>query len=606
MHIPIIVRSLGHDLYRLGLKPNHKFRPGVELLIYIDGNLSTYGVNDPNLLVQQFYLPWWTGSDRPNKPSSYLSFLTLPDALAEHQRHLTNPDAIGASQRPVDLSAELSKPAYSWHPEVHADVDIPCTRCRLYRAVSLGVADKLRDVENMVHGMEVANGGEKDIGMRRASGFYELYENVLKKEVELEQTAGPGLGSGSGDANSQNLFACKKGTGKGKSKTSKIAESVRAEADDLWRKSAAGNSGIGRGGSQWTWGVDLNSQDIWNMIRGADRQYQLPHSGYDNSLATGRLRTSSPIPSPNDIPDVDDPATMYDQLSHDFPYIRHLRPNEVPIAFSFPTLHYMAAGESDCGPEAPPTSGSDYVYKSDEEKGKRKERKRAMQDEVNSPDQPSTSDSASIIPKGRPPHRPWLGAPPRGYIQPPTLNPSIIRASEVTQGFAIGFQSLPNDAGQNAEYESEPELNRLPSEVDQTDLSDSGSDSDDNMDVVADESDEEIPVGHLGLDNVELGEDGPVGTYGLVGPMSPDDSDDSEIIPVGNLGLLGANLDNDSNEAIEVGNLGLDSVDLVWPNLAYNADDTRARARIRLPRVNPTTGQYTADSFAHIPNEWLE
>jgi len=33
------------------------FRPGVELLTYIDGNLSSYGLGDPNLQVTDFHLP---------------------------------------------------------------------------------------------------------------------------------------------------------------------------------------------------------------------------------------------------------------------------------------------------------------------------------------------------------------------------------------------------------------------------------------------------------------------------------------------------------------------------------------------------------------------
>lgn len=59
--------------------------------------------------------------------------------------------------------------------------------------------------------------------------------------------------------------------------------------------------------SMWTWGVDLNSQDIWEMIRGANKNYQLPHSGYDEDLRTGKLVSLFPIPSPNDIKDPNNP-----------------------------------------------------------------------------------------------------------------------------------------------------------------------------------------------------------------------------------------------------------------------------------------------------------
>lgn len=36
--------------------------------------------------------------------------------------------------------------------------------------------------------------------------------------------------------------------------------------------------------------------------------------------------------------------------------------------------------------------------------------------------------------------------------------------------------------------------------------------------------------------------------------------------------------------------------------------DARARPQVRipLPRVNPETGRYTAESFSSIPDEWLD
>jgi len=54
---------------------------------------------------------------------------------------------------------------------------------------------------------------------------------------------------------------------------------------------------------KWTWGVDITPDDIANMFRAADREYAVPHSGYDCSL-TGSLPgensdTSLPPTSPN-------------------------------------------------------------------------------------------------------------------------------------------------------------------------------------------------------------------------------------------------------------------------------------------------------------------
>jgi hypothetical protein len=126
-----------------------------------------------------------------------------------------------------------------------------------------------------------------------------------------------------------------------------------------------------------------------------------------------------------------------------------------------------------------------------------------------------------------------------------------------------------------------------------------------------DDSDEEIDIGELGRDTVELSmraEDYQIGTYGLVAPDSPDDSDKE--IAVENLGLVAPDIQSDSGEEIEVGNLGLDSVDPgMWAETLLDEGDSEARARARvripLPRVNPATGQYTAESFANIPDEWF-
>ena len=40
---------------------------------------------------------------------------------------------------------------------------------------------------------------------------------------------------------------------------------------------------------KWTWGVDLNKSDIWQLFHATNRQYELPHTGYNASLPDGCL-----------------------------------------------------------------------------------------------------------------------------------------------------------------------------------------------------------------------------------------------------------------------------------------------------------------------------
>lgn len=186
LNIPVIVRSLGQDMYRVGMTPDRTFRPGLELISYLDGNLSSNGLDDPGLGIKQFKLPWWTVAKKPTGKMSFLTMSSLKLAVDHYRDQLA--DALipfGVPHTISNLANELNKPAYTWHSSVNDDspnTPIDCTRCRLYRAVGVGVMDQLRDVYNMVHACEMANEAEKDIAIRRASGFNELFEAALKKE----------------------------------------------------------------------------------------------------------------------------------------------------------------------------------------------------------------------------------------------------------------------------------------------------------------------------------------------------------------------------------------------------------------------------------------
>ena len=128
---------------------NGVFRPGLELMTYLDGNLSSNGLGDPALGIE-FYLPWWTGSDAPTDKDSCLCSASLQSALNDYRLQLQA--ALLPFRVPhsiCNLADELNKPAYTWHSSVndHMPKSPPtnnCTRCRLYRAVAVGVMDQYR------------------------------------------------------------------------------------------------------------------------------------------------------------------------------------------------------------------------------------------------------------------------------------------------------------------------------------------------------------------------------------------------------------------------------------------------------------------------------
>jgi len=129
---------------------------------YLDGNLSSNGLDDPALNVHSFLFPWWTGSHPSIGTPSHLHSATIESALDGYRRQLADTHIPFSSPHTIcDLSDELNKPAYTWHSSVNNDLPNDCTRCRLYHAVAVGVVDQLRDTYNMVHACEVANMAEK-------------------------------------------------------------------------------------------------------------------------------------------------------------------------------------------------------------------------------------------------------------------------------------------------------------------------------------------------------------------------------------------------------------------------------------------------------------
>ena len=138
------------------------FHPSLELMTYLDGNLSSNGLDDPALSVHSFLSPWWKGSHLSSDTQSHLCSATIKSTLNHYRKQLADAHIpFGSPHMICDLSDELNKPAYTWHSSVNDDLPNVCTQCQLYRAVAVGVVDQLRDTYNMVHACEVANVAER-------------------------------------------------------------------------------------------------------------------------------------------------------------------------------------------------------------------------------------------------------------------------------------------------------------------------------------------------------------------------------------------------------------------------------------------------------------
>jgi hypothetical protein len=93
-------------------------------MTYLDGNLSSNGLDDPALSILNFYSPWWNSPHALTHTQSLgLSSATLQLALALHREQLAAATIpFGAPHFISNLTEELNKPAYTWPPSVSTDL----------------------------------------------------------------------------------------------------------------------------------------------------------------------------------------------------------------------------------------------------------------------------------------------------------------------------------------------------------------------------------------------------------------------------------------------------------------------------------------------------
>jgi hypothetical protein len=322
--IPVLIRTLAKNLRKSGYRPLEVFAADTDFLTYLDGRLGRTGPNELGMRVQEFHLPWWYTGIPKMKYSSYLSFATYKTAIEIHRAKISQIHSLPLTKKRVDMAPELNKPSYTWHPEVEFKTDNPCTRCRLYRAVTLGVYDQLRDLRNLVNACATANAAEVHLTGRRVAGLNALFEAALIKEArgDAVSTVGPGTSASVSGLSAGTAVGSAERKGKGK---------VRFQFDTL-------SAGV-IPGDKWTYGSRLTKEDVEGLAPGAARLFQLPHSGYDMSLEEKQIRGRA---NSQDIEGLEDPETRYEDLAGDFPSVSSLDSHHCPVAFCLPPLHHLA------------------------------------------------------------------------------------------------------------------------------------------------------------------------------------------------------------------------------------------------------------------------
>jgi hypothetical protein len=320
----------------------------------------------------------------------------------------------------------------------------------------------------------------------------------------------------------------------------------------------------GMASTKWTWGVDLTVEDLRGLIRGADRSHQLPHSGYDQDLITGPLRSDiSEWLDPNQLEDPTDPELRFTDLSMSITTLPELHPYDIPTYSDVQLLTDYDATDLEPDPVLEAFTKRAQAEAAEAIKAK----KVVMQEEVDQPVSCCDYGSEFLPRTALIPRRPWL-MPTLPIILPPT-NFAIRPVHTVNEEVNIPHSDtmdIPESDGHSDIYM--PESDDTPEHIDLThsddipdhidllhsdDVSNSSSSSQGDLPVSDDEGGNAMDVVHS--DEIDI-------------PMS-----------VG------------STES------GHDSSDIVFPESPIGGAGVMSR--------DPETGRFTAASFANFTDELL-
>ena len=300
INIPIVLRALASDLHRWVPGTVLTFDP--EFLRSLDSGTDH---NDPTKIAKSYHQQWWSARSSPSA-MVLLNAQNIAQFLDHHHKVTNMDDTV------PDL---LLKPAYTWSRGVtfgSVPPEIDCDRCRLYRAVSIGALDDLRDLRHYVHGLEVSYAANSGATSRRAADLYQLYEAaILKDDSEAVRTG---------------------------SKMPKRNPTVAG--DELRATAQAELSRLGTLPSlKWTWGLPLSSQDVLNTLK-PHRHGGKFHSGYVKSLLSGLWGEDSIAPD-FAFPNV---ADRYSSANKSVISMPELSPDQYPVHFEFPPLREFQPG----------------------------------------------------------------------------------------------------------------------------------------------------------------------------------------------------------------------------------------------------------------------
>ena len=323
INIPIVIRRVAADWYRHVPKADAAFLLDPEFLRSLDAGTNQ---DDPAKVVKSYHHQWWTARSSPPM-TDLLNAANIADFLDHHRK------ICGIDETVTDIPF---KPSYGWSRGVtfqSVSPNIQCNECRLYRGISIGTLDDLRDLRHFAHGMEVRFATQSQFAARRAANLYQLYHAASMKNTPDPTSVAS--------------------TRKGKSVS---PEQVRTRAQAEWVRLSELPI------NKWTPRCPLSTEEVLEVLKPHPHSGRV-HSGYVKYLPWGSHGESSDAPmtaSPQEC----DWYSIISPSSNDYDH-PPLSPRQRPVHFEYPPLRDLHGepprpDESvqviEAVPRAPPTA----------------------------------------------------------------------------------------------------------------------------------------------------------------------------------------------------------------------------------------------------------
>jgi hypothetical protein len=281
--IPALLRSMAFDLYRYGVGAGNEL--DFEMLLVLDSGTP---IDDPTAIADSYYLQWWSNV-RPPSQFEVLALHSIDRAL-DHHRSVTASNRI--------MPKKVNKLKYTWSRGCRQlsydprNLPLDCDRCQLYRGVSVAVLDNIQDLRHLITGFEVSYG--YNTAMRRASGFFQLYEAAMQLESTADDAA---------------------------------AEEELSRLRDC-------------PSLKWTWGPEVTEHDALKVFRALSNNSFISgqdHSGYKFSLPYGRGGNDSIFSMPQS-----PRSSTFSSLDDESQVVPELSPDDIPHHFRhYPLRNYQ-------------------------------------------------------------------------------------------------------------------------------------------------------------------------------------------------------------------------------------------------------------------------